>query len=113
VGSGADVGLSLSIERDDRTAVVTIGGELGYDTAAQLRSALLQLSQEEAGVLVLDMSAVEFLDSTGISLLVQAKQRFDAEGAAFVLRHPPARVTRVLEVAGLADLFAIETGRDT
>jgi anti-anti-sigma factor len=109
VGSGADVGLSLSVQRQDMSAVITIGGELGYDTAAHLRSALLQLAHENADVLVLDMTAVDFLDSTGISLLLQAKQRFDSQGAAFVLRNPPARVTRVLEVAGVADLFPVET----
>ena len=55
------------------------------------------------------MRAVEFLDSTGISLLIQAKQRFDAQGTRFVLRHPPPRVTRVLEIAGVADMFTIES----
>ena len=54
------------------------------------------------------MAGVEFLDSSGISLLIQAKQRFDTQGSAFVLRRPPPRVTRVLEVAGVADLFTIE-----
>jgi anti-sigma B factor antagonist len=89
--------------------VVTLGGELEYGTAGQLRSTLLELAQREPSTVALDMAEVEFLDSTGISLLVQAKQRFDAQGARFVLRQPTARVTRVLEVAGVADLFTIES----
>jgi anti-anti-sigma factor len=89
--------------------VVTIGGELEYGTAGQLRTALLELARGEAATVALDMADVEFLDSTGISLLVQAKQRFDAQGARFVLRQPTPRVTRVLEVAGVAELFIIES----
>jgi anti-sigma B factor antagonist len=89
--------------------VVTIGGDLEYGTAGQLRSTLLELSQREPATVALDMSDVEFLDSTGISLLIQAKQRFDAQGARFVLRQPTPRVTRVLEVAGVVDLFTIES----
>jgi anti-sigma B factor antagonist len=101
--------LEMSDHADDNAAVVTIGGELEYGTAGALRSALLELSRRDPDVLVLDMSGVDFLDSTGISLLIQAKQRFDAQGARVVLRNPPDRITRVLEVAGVADLFTIES----
>ena len=107
-----EVGLTLTVEPaepPDVPAVVTIGGDLEYGTAGPLRTALLGFSQRDADALVLDMGAIEFLDSTGISLLIQAKQRFDAQGTRFVLRHPPPRVTRVLEIAGVADMFTIES----
>ena len=107
-----EVGLTLTVEpaeAPDVPAVVTIGGDLEYGTAGPLRTTLLGFSQRDADALVLDMRAVEFLDSTGISLLIQAKQRFDAQGTRFVLRHPPPRVTRVLEIAGVADMFTIES----
>ena len=106
--SAPKVELSLSVQHEDHAAVITIGGELEYGTAARLRSALLEISRSDARTLVLDMAGIEFLDSSGISLLIQAKQRFDSQGSAFVLRRPPARVTRVFEVAGVADLFTIE-----
>jgi anti-sigma B factor antagonist len=109
VDSVPEVELSLSVRHVDHAAVVTIGGELEYGTAARLRAALLEISQSDASRLVLDMAGVDFLDSSGISLLIQAKQRFDAQGSVFVLRRPQSRVTRVLEVAGVADLFTIET----
>ncbi len=108
VGAENDAVLTLSVEQDDAAAVVTMTGEIEYGTAPELRARLLEISQSCAGSLVLDMESVEFLDSTGISLLIQIKQRFDANGAKVVLRRPPARVTRVLEVAGVADLFTIE-----
>ncbi len=104
--------MSLTVERVDDAAVVTVGGELEFGTAGPLRTALLDLSHAGVDPLVLDLAAVEFIDSTGISLLVQAKQRFDASGHRFVLRAPAARVLRVLEISGLGQLFEIE-GQDT
>jgi len=107
-GVDQDAGLTLAIERGEGEAVVTVGGELEFGTAAPLRTALLDLAHEHGGRLVLDLEGVEFIDSTGISLLVQAKQRLEAQGSCFVLRRPAHRVMRVLEIAGLAALFEIE-----
>lgn len=102
------VGLTLSIEQGDDGAVVSVGGDLEFATAAPLRAALLELSQTGTRRLVLDLNDVQFIDSSGISLLVQAKQRFDADGHQFVLRAAGPRVLRVLEVAGLVELFSLE-----
>jgi anti-anti-sigma factor len=111
VAADHEVELTLTVERGERgehEAVVVIGGELEFGTAGPLRTALADLSRSDADPLVLDLAGVEFIDSTGVSLLVQAKQRFEAQGRTFVLRSPAHRVMRVLEVAGLADIFVIE-----
>jgi anti-sigma B factor antagonist len=116
VDAAPEPGLTISAEspgvEDAATragaAVLAIGGFLEYGTAAALRSALLQFAHGDTDTVVLDMREVVFLDSTGISLLIQAKQRFDAQGTRFVLRQPSARVTRVLEIAGIDDMFTIE-----
>ena len=73
-----------------------------------MREALLGLSQEGADPVVVDLADVHFIDSSGVSLLVQAKQRIESQGGRFVLRRPAHRVKRVLEVSGLAEMFAID-----
>jgi anti-sigma B factor antagonist len=100
--------IALAVEHHDHGAVVTVAGDLEFGTAASLRSALIDLSQQGADPLVVDLAGLEFIDSTGLSLLVQAKQRLEAQGHRFVLRSPTARVRRVLEISGLAELFTIE-----
>jgi anti-sigma B factor antagonist len=116
--------ISLSIVRGDRLgraapgtsavideeagAVVKVAGELEFGTAPTLREALLGLSQEGADPVVVDLAEVQFIDSSGVSLLVQAKQRIESQGGRFVLRRPAHRVKRVLEVAGLSEMFAID-----
>jgi anti-anti-sigma factor len=101
--------ISLQIEHSGGGAVVSVGGDLEFGTVASLRTALIDLSQQGCDPLVVDLAGLEFIDSTGLSLLIQAKQRFESEGRYFALRRPSHRVLRVLETSGIADLFSIQT----
>jgi anti-sigma B factor antagonist len=100
--------IALVVEHQERGTVVTVAGDLEFGTAASLRTTLIDLSQQGCNPLVVDLSGLEFIDSTGLSLLVQAKQRIESQGHQFVLRNPTDRVRRVLEISGLADLFTID-----
>ncbi len=106
--AAAEPAIALAVEHDDRGAVVRVGGDLEFGTAASLRTALIDLAQQGCDPLIVDIAALDFIDSTGLSLLVQAKQRIEAQGQRFILRHPTERVRRVLEISGLADLFSID-----
>jgi anti-sigma B factor antagonist len=98
----------MAVEHDDGAAVVTVGGELEFGTAASLRHTLLDLAQQGCDPVVIDLGGLGFIDSSGLSLLVQAKQRVESQGHRFVLRNPSDRVQRVFEISGLNDLFAPE-----
>jgi anti-anti-sigma factor len=98
----------VAVEHRGTGAVVTVGGDLEFGTAASLRGALIELAQQGCDPLVLDLAGLEFIDSTGLSLLVQAQQRIESQGHRFVLRNPAERVQRVLEISGLTELFTIE-----
>jgi anti-sigma B factor antagonist len=100
--------MAVEVVRDGQIAIVTVGGDLEFGTAAALRTTLIDLAHQAADPVVVDLAAIEFIDSTGLSLLVQAKQRFESQGRRFSLRRPPHRVMRVLETSGLAELFTIE-----
>jgi anti-anti-sigma factor len=100
--------LSVEIARDGDRATVTTEGEIEFATAPRLRSALLDLAQEGVSRVVLDLAEVSFLDSAGISLLIQAKKRLTSSGSDLVLRTPPANIRRVLDISGVTELFEIE-----
>lgn len=87
--------------------MVTVGGEIDLYTAPQLRDALVGALEDGARRLVIDMSRVEFCDSTGISVLLSAMKRSrDKEGDLELVAPKPA-VTKVLEVTGLDEVFTI------
>ena len=100
--------LLVEVTRDGGGALVRIEGEVEFATAPRLRATLLDLAQESASPVVLDLAEVSFLDSAGISLLIQAKKRLSAAGSDLVLRAPQPNIRRVLEISGVTELFRIE-----
>jgi anti-sigma B factor antagonist len=99
--------IAVDVQRDAGAAVVTVDGELEFGTAAMLRTTFSDLAQEGCDPVVVDLAALRFIDSTGLSLLVQAKQRFESLGRRFELRSPTHRVVRVIETSGLAETFEL------
>jgi anti-anti-sigma factor len=108
VSTEGSAGIAVEVARRNGSAVVTVGGELEFGTAGALRTTLSDLAQEECDSVVVDLAAVQFIDSTGLSLLVQAKQRFESLGRQFQVRALIPRVARVFETSGLAEVFALE-----
>ena len=88
-------------------ALLVLTGELDSLAAAQLSHCLGEVDRR-APALVLDMSAVSFIDSSGLRTLIQARQMFP-DPNALTLRNPQPSTTRLLELTGLADYFAVAT----
>lgn len=101
-------GLLVTVERAEHRAVVVVAGEIEYGTAHSLRNALADVARDRAAELVVDLADVTFMDSTGLSLLLQVQARCENDGSRLVLRRPSARVLRLLGVSGLTDLFEID-----
>ena len=87
-------------------ALFELSGELDSLAAAQLSECLDHVDSRAPG-LVLDMSDVSFIDSSGLRTLIQARQMFPDDPRALTLREPQKSTTRLLELTGLADYFAI------
>ncbi len=87
--------------------MVTVGGEVDLYTAPQMRDGLLGALDDGARRLLVDMSRVEFCDSTGISVLLSAMKRARDKGGDLELVAPRPAVTKVLEVTGLDEVFVV------
>jgi anti-sigma B factor antagonist len=103
----------LSIEvRDAGNGVqhLVLAGELDMAAAPELERSLVE-APADRDCLVLDMSALTFLDSTGIHFLVQLNAAAEREGWLLRLVPGPPEVQRVLEIVGVAELLPfIEDG---
>lgn len=97
----ADGTLVVRTARNGNTQVVSLCGELDLANATTAESALDACFENGDASVVVDMSALEFIDSTGIALLVAALGRTEEERIRFIPSTAPA-VTRVLELTGLA-----------
>jgi anti-anti-sigma factor len=98
---------TLAIVVDDRppTTVVSVGGELDLTTAPELLQALTALVDDRRHQLIVELSRLNFCDSSGLSVLVRVKNRLDELGGDVTLAGPTPIVERVLEVSGLAEVF--------
>ena len=92
----------------DGRAVLSVAGEVDLQSAPELRERLIALYHEGERVVVLDMSDVAFLDSTGLGVIVAALKRFRASGGDLVLRRPAERERKLLDLTGLSEIFQIQ-----
>jgi anti-sigma B factor antagonist len=97
---------------DDTTHVVSLRGEIDAMTAPKLGSRLFGLADEGMRGVVVDLTEVTFMDSTGIGVLLNAVRHFRLRHTQMVLVCPTARVMRPFEVAGLLDIISVFDSRE-
>jgi stage II sporulation protein AA (anti-sigma F factor antagonist) len=97
-----EVNLDVDVEiRAADTAVVSVGGELDIETATQLHHHLAGQLLQGRRHLVLDLSSLDFMDSSGLNILIRAaRDAREAEGDLHLVAPTPA-VRRILEITGL------------
>lgn len=91
--------------RFDPDGALVLSGEIDAHTVPELAERLTG----DAPVEVVDLSAITFIDSTGLRTLLQAEQARREGGARFLLRGPSAPVQRLLEISGLSGHFDVTT----
>jgi anti-sigma B factor antagonist len=104
--------LDLSTSREGPCAVVRVGGELDPGSAGELSEAALKAMQEIGPSLVLDLSGVTFMDSTGLKVLLAVHQRAQLAGGRLVLAGATRSVRRVVDITGLDETFEIRDDID-
>ena len=97
--------LTLRSERDGDAHVLTLSGELDLVTTPEVEKQLRIVEAGDADAIVIDLSDVEFIDSTGLRLLIQAEQRSRWEPGRIALKRPCERVMRVFTIAGIDELL--------
>ncbi|WP_221353630.1 STAS domain-containing protein [Streptomyces beigongshangae] len=97
--------LTLRIRTAPAGAVVELAGELDHQTAPGVRAALPGLELLPGQQLVLDLGGVEFCDSSGITVLIAARNHALAAGAGIALAAVPEHVSRIFRVVGLDQVF--------
>jgi anti-sigma B factor antagonist len=101
-------GFSVEVVRDEQpTAVVSVTGEVDLATAPELGAALDRVGQGSERQVHLDLERVTFLDSSGISVLVETQRRLASGGGRLVLHRATGPIVRVLEISGLGSFFEL------
>jgi anti-sigma B factor antagonist len=103
---GLRKGPVLGVEAAGEACVIRLGGELDLYNAPQMREAVLEACSDAPQRIVIDLSEVEFIDSTALGVLIEARSRLNNR-RAFLLAAPGLEARRALEISGLDRHFSV------
>ncbi len=100
----------LAIRRvvDARGVILALRGELDLATAPELESQLRAIEASHPGRVLIDLGGLEFMDSTGLGVMVRAHKAAQANGHRLAFRPGPHQVQRLFELTGMLDRFTFE-----
>ena len=101
--------MAMNCRAEHRTLYAAIDGEVDHHRARELLAELdRQLDLQLPRSVTLDLGGVSFLDSSGIAILLRARQRVSALGGALRVVHVPEQAAKVLRAAGVDKLMDLE-----
>ena len=108
MGAGESDLLRIEVDDAGGTAVVRLGGQLDIGTADSLQACLTGLMRESPADVVIDLDRLEFIDSTGLRIVIDAWRQAGNTGHTVTLRRPRPSVATVLTITGLDKMMTIE-----
>ncbi|GAB2483951.1 anti-sigma factor antagonist BldG [Jatrophihabitans fulvus] len=108
----ARVELSVSRQSVGGFPVVAVSGEVDVYSAPALKDSLTELLQGGVSTVVVDLTAVSFLDSTGLGALVEARSATTDAGGALPLVCTQERILKLFAITGLDGVFSIHASVD-
>jgi anti-sigma B factor antagonist len=105
--------LTVAVQRVGRRAVVAPTGDIDIATAGVLTAAINAAIDGAAAELWVDLTSVEFMDSTGLHVLVAARERLVPLHRRITVICPPGGPRRVIEMTGLAETLGLTSSRSS
>ena len=100
----------LEVRKQGRATVIAVRGELDLASSPALQEELDRAATSDSQMLIIDLRELDFMDSTGLSVLVRAHQRIEEQGRQLAMVKGPQQVQRLLSLTGVADrLTLVET----
>jgi anti-sigma B factor antagonist len=105
------MGLSVQLDPGDQYWVVTLAGDLDYNECAAFRMTIDRILKNSPPSAVVDLSGLEYLDSSGLGLLLSLSKEYGASGGRLILITNEA-VDNILELTRLSGIFSRATSMD-
>jgi anti-sigma B factor antagonist len=99
--------LDLNVRKEGDHAILEIGGEIDVYTAPRLREKLIELVSDGSDHLIVDLERVDFLDSTGLGVLVGGLKRVRSHDGSLQLVCTQEKILKIFRITGLTKVFPI------
>jgi anti-sigma B factor antagonist len=97
----------LEVRREGQATLITVSGELDLASSPALQEELDRVAGSDTALLIIDLRELDFMDSTGLSVLVRAHQRAEEQGRRLAMVKGPQQVQRLLSLTGVADRLTL------
>lgn len=101
--------ITIDVKDTNSTVEVKVKGEIDAYTAPKLRESLFPLSEQERVTMVVDLTDVTYMDSTGLGVFVGLFKSVRANNGEFRLIGLSERLRRLFDITGLADIIDIKS----
>jgi len=95
--------LRIDVQREPERVVIALGGELDMASAPLLQKAIESEELADNGMVVLDLKDLQFIDSTGLRVILAARKLCTERGQELAVTHSSQQVERLLSVTGVAE----------
>jgi anti-sigma B factor antagonist len=99
--------IDVTTARDGAVQLFALGGSLDIATSPSLRATLMEAADRAAHQIIVDLTHLEFLDSTGLGALIGAHKRAAEHDGTVLLVAQEGQILRLLRITGLLDVFAV------
>lgn len=97
----------VQVRNEDRAVVFAVEGELDLASSPTLEQELERVQDADVDLLIVDLRALRFMDSTGLHALVKANKRAADAGRRFAVVKGGAQIQRLLNLTGVGELLLI------
>jgi anti-sigma B factor antagonist len=97
----------VQVANKGEAAIVSISGELDLASSPALQEELDRAAAANSQMLIIDLRELDFMDSTGLSVLVRAHQRIEEQGRQLAMVKGPQQVQRLLSLTGVAERLTV------
>lgn len=100
--------LSIDVVEDKQKMVVQLNGEIDVYTASQLKDILIPLTEKENNYIEVDFTNVNYMDSTGLGIFINALKSSNKHESKMKLIHLSDRILRLFKITGLDEIIDIK-----
>jgi len=112
VYTGRPMDLDVETTQQGPASVLTLRGEIDVYTAPRLRQTIVDLVDGGASKIVVDMEKVDFLDSTGLGVLVEGLKRAKSRDGTLSIVVTQDKILKIFDITGLNKAFPIHRSVD-
>lgn len=104
--------ISIDVQEQEKQTTIKLAGEIDAYTAPKLREAAFPYTEKEEADIVIDLSGVTYMDSTGLGVFVGLFKSLNANNGTMKLIGLSDRLKRLFDITGLADIMNINSGSE-